>query len=128
MRIGVESELSKYPLHNLSQHDIINIEIRETNERGQVVKWEVSYNNRFGRAGPLAYKVDTMVLNRRIDEARRLPAYSADLDDFGNTNPIPEILPIGSLYEIASILNMGSDTNSVKRPCARMLGSSSAPR
>ena len=122
MRIGVESEFSKYPLHNLSQHDLINIEIRETNERGQLVKWEVSYNNRFGRAGPLAYKVDTMVLNRRIDEARRLPAYAADLDDFGNTNPIPEVLPIGSLNEIAETLKLGRGTGAVKRALRQNVG------
>jgi len=122
VRIGVESELSKYPLHNLSQRDIINIEIRETNERGQLVKWEVSYNNRFGRAGPLAYKVDAMVLNRRIDEARRLPVYTADLDAFGNTNPIPEVLPIGSLSEIAEMLQLGNDTPAVKRALRQNVG------
>jgi hypothetical protein len=122
VRVGVESELSKFPLHNLSQRDIINIEIRETNERGQLIKWEVSYNNRFGRAGPLAYKVDTMILNRRIDEARRLPAYAADLDDFGNINPIPEVLPIGSLSEIAEMLKLGRGTGAVKRALRQNVG------
>ena len=108
VRTGVESELSKYPVHNLSRRDGINIEIQETNEQGEItVKWEVSYNNRYGRPGPLAYKVDTKVLNRRIDEARRL-------DGSGNPIPIPEILRIGSLREIAAMLNLGCDTGALK--------------
>lgn len=115
-RIGVESELSKYPIHNLSQRDSINIEIRETNEKGQLlIKWEVSYNNRYGRPGPLAYKTDTTVVNRRIDEARRL-------GPGGNAVPIPEVLPIGTLYEIAEMLNLGGDTNSVKRALRQNVG------
>ena len=116
VRIGVESELSKFPVHNLSQRDSINIEIRETNDKGQItVQWEVSYNNRLGRAGPLAYKVDVTVLNRRIDEARQV-------DIFGNTILIPEVLRIGSLKEIADMLHMGWDTNSVKLALRKNVG------
>jgi hypothetical protein len=116
IRIGVESELSKFPVHNLALRDSINIEIRETNAKGQLlVKWEASYNSRFGRPGPLAYKVDTMVLNRRIDEARTV-------DAFGNAIPVPEVLPLGSLREIADILNLGGDTAAVKRALNQNVG------
>lgn len=116
VRIGIESELSKYPVHNLSQRGSINIEIREKNEKGQLlVKWEVSYNNRYGRPGPLAYKADTTVVNRRIDEARHV---SPD----GNAVPLPEVLPIGGLHEIAAMLNLGGDTNSVKRALRQNVG------
>jgi hypothetical protein len=118
VRIGVESEFSKFPVHNLSRKDGINIEIRETNEKGQTtVKWEVSYSNRAGRPGPLAYKIDTTVVNRRIDEARKAAA-----NTFGNNSSIPEVLPIGSLREIAAILNMGCDTNSLKRALRQNVG------
>jgi hypothetical protein len=114
--MGVESELSKYPVHNLSRKDAINIEIRETNEKGQtLVKWEVAYSNRSGRPGPLAYKADTMVLNRRIDEARRV-------DASGNIIPIPEVLPLGSLREIAKILKLGHGTNAVKQALRQNVG------
>jgi hypothetical protein len=116
VRMGVESELSKYPVHNLSRKDAINIEIRETNEKGQIlVKWEVAYSNRSGRPGPLAYKADTMVLNRRIDEARRV-------DASGNNIPIPEVLPLGSLLEIAQILKLGRGTNAVKQALRQNVG------
>lgn len=103
-------------MHNLSQRDSINIEIRETNEKGQItVKWEVSYNSRFGRSGPLAYKADTMVINRRIDEARQV-------DASGNRIPIPEILPLGSMREIADMLNLGGDTCSLKTALRQNVG------
>jgi hypothetical protein len=116
VRIGVESELSKFPVHNLAQRGSINIEIRETNEKGQLqVKWEVSYNSRYGRPGPLAYKTDTTVVNRRIDDARRV-------DSDGNRVPLPEVLPIGALHEIADMLNLGGDTNSVKRALRQNVG------
>ncbi|HUB31400.1 MAG TPA: hypothetical protein VMA31_00180 [Bryobacteraceae bacterium] len=116
IRTGVESELSKYPVHNLSQRDSINIEIHETNERGQTtVKWEVSYNNRFGRPGPLAYKADTMIVNRRIDEARGVDAY-------GIRTPIPEVLWLGTLHEIAEMLKLGRNTNHVKRALRQNVG------
>lgn len=117
VRMGVESELSKYPVHNLSRKDPINIEIRETNEKGQIlVKWEVAYSNRSGgRPGPLAYKVDTMVLNRRIDEARKV-------DASGNIIPIPEVLPLGSLLEIAKILKLHRNTNTVKQALRQNVG------
>lgn len=116
VRIGVESELSKYPVHNLSKRDSINIEIRETNDKGQItIKWEAYYNDRLGRPGPLAYKIDTMIINRRIDEARRV-------DACGNITPIPEILRIGSLREITEMLNLGGDTGIVKRALQQNVG------
>src|SRR5437763_17152080 len=48
-------------------------------------KWKVSYNSEFGQPGPLAYKIDTLIVNRRIDEAPR---------------PLPEVIKLGSLREI----------------------------
>jgi len=116
VRIGVESELSKYPVHNLSRKHTINIEIRETNEKGQVtIKWEAYYNSHFGRPGPLAYKVDTMIINKRIDEARKV-------DTLGNLLPIPEVLPLGSLREITDILKLGGDTSSLKQALRQNVG------
>jgi hypothetical protein len=51
----------------------------------------VSYNSDFGQPGPLAYKVDTLVVNRRIDEAGR---------------PLPEVLKLGSLTSICHDLGI----------------------
>jgi hypothetical protein len=101
-RIRVESALSRYPIHRLAKRGDVVIDIRDVNERGETtVRWEVSYNNKYGQPGPLAYKIDTLVVNRRIEEARR---------------PVPKILRLGSLREICRELglNEGQAVRSVK--------------
>src|SRR5262245_45074875 len=71
-RIGVETELSRYPIHNMAKKQRVNIRILKKTRTGEVeLKWEVSYNELYGPAGPLAYKLDTIVINRRIDEVGR---------------------------------------------------------
>jgi hypothetical protein len=55
------------------------------------VKWRVTYNAAFGEPGPLAYKLDTLIINRRLDEA---------------PGPLPEIIRVGSLSEIARELGL----------------------
>src|SRR3954470_3049031 len=73
--IRVETALSRYPVHRLAKMGTIDIEFREADERGEtVLQWEVSYNSKWGQPGPLAYKLDTLVINRRIEEGpRRTP-------------------------------------------------------
>src|SRR4051794_6633222 len=84
--IRVETALSRYPVHRLAKHGDIAIDIRETDESGDVsIKWEVDYGKKHGQPGPLAYKLDTLIINRRIEEARR---------------PIPRIIRLGSLRDI----------------------------
>jgi hypothetical protein len=65
-----------------------------------VIKWEVSYNDRYGQARQLAYKLDTLVINRKLEEAGR---------------PVPKLIRLGSLREIADSLDMGGNTNHIKR-------------
>lgn len=98
--IRVETALSRYPVHRLAKQGTAAIEIRERGRDGEMlVQWEVSHNSRFGQPGPLAYKLDTLVLNRRIEEASR---------------PIPKIIRLGSLHDICRELDLGGDTNKVK--------------
>jgi len=98
--IRVETALSRYPVHRLAKQGTAAIEIRERGRDGEVlVQWEVSHNSRFGQPGPLAYKLDTLVLNRRIEEASR---------------PVPKIIRLGSLHDICRELGLGGDTNKVK--------------
>jgi hypothetical protein len=52
-------------------------------------KWEVTYNSKHGQAGPLAYKVDTLVINRLLDQIGR---------------PLPELIRIGSLSDVCRSL------------------------
>jgi hypothetical protein len=98
--IRVETAPSRYPVHRLAKHGDIAINIKVKNERGELsIKWEVNYPPRPGQPGPLAYKLDTLIINRRIEEASR---------------PIQRIIRLGSLKEIAAQLELGGDTNIVK--------------
>lgn len=101
--IRTETVLSRLPIHNLCKRGRINIEIKKRGERGAVdLLWEVSYNDRYGPPRQLAYKLDTLVVNRRIEEADR---------------PLPKHIRLGSLREICKELDLseGEATNQVKR-------------
>lgn len=101
IRIGVETELSKYPIHNLSKSGDVSIHIIKRAPSGEVdVRWEVTYNSKYGPPRQLAYKLDTLIINRRIDEEGR---------------PLPKVVKLGSLREIGEQLGLGGDTNLVRR-------------
>jgi hypothetical protein len=101
-RIRVETALSRYPVHRLAKKGIISINLKEQNEQGATTfKWKVSHNSEYGQPGPLAYKVDTLIINRRIEEASR---------------PIPKIIKLGSLREIAADTGTGEgNTSKIKQ-------------
>ncbi|MEO7651081.1 MAG: hypothetical protein ABIZ80_11485, partial [Bryobacteraceae bacterium] len=100
-RIGIETELSKYPIHSLSKKGKVDIQIVRKTPTGQTdLKWEVSYSERYGPPRQLAYKIDTVVINRRIDEEQR---------------PLPKCLRLGSLRDIADQLGLGGDTSIVRK-------------
>lgn len=89
-RIRVETALSRYPIHRLAKKGTVAIDLDGEDD----VKWEVTYNSKHGQPGPLAYKLDTLIVNQCIDELGR---------------PLPELIRIGSLSEICRAL--GSHTN-----------------
>lgn len=95
----------RYPMHNLSCADPITIEITQADPGGgNSFLWEVTYNSKYGQPGRMAYKLDTIIVNRRIDEAR------------GRGQSIPKVLRLGSLREIAQELGTGDgNTNAIKR-------------
>src|SRR4051794_29952814 len=100
--IRVETALSRYPVHRLAKKGNISIELHQENDRGETtLRWEVSFNSRYGQPGPLAYKLDTLIVNRRIEEAAR---------------PVPRIIRLGSLRDICRELgvNEGTSTHHVK--------------
>lgn len=68
--IRTEAVLCQYPIHKLSKSKKpVQIEITEKNERGKgQVVWKVSPNAEYGHPGELAYKIDTLVIYRVIDE------------------------------------------------------------
>jgi hypothetical protein len=70
--IRVETALSRYPVHRLAKHGDVVIQIKEIGKNGEaVIRWEVSHNSKYGQPGPLAYKLDALIVNRRIEEAAR---------------------------------------------------------
>lgn len=89
--IRVETALSRYPVHRLARKGSIDICLSEGNRNGETMTWEVDYSKKHGQPGPLAYKLDTLIINRRIEEAR---------------HPVPRILRLGSLSDICRELNL----------------------
>jgi hypothetical protein len=92
-RIRVETALSRFPIHRLAKKDTVTIDLQQTAENGEAdFKWEVTHNQKHGQPGPLAYKVDTLIVNRRIDESGR---------------PLPGVIKLGSLTELCASLGIG---------------------
>ena len=108
--IRTETVLSRFPIHRLAKRGEISIEIKEVLPTGEVkTKWEVDYPKKLGQPGPCAYKVDTLIINRRIDEAGR---------------PLPKIIKLGSLHDICRELGLseGKSKNDVKRALKQNAG------
>lgn len=106
--IRVETALSRYPIHRLSNKGTISINIRKNDDKGTaLLRWEVDYSNKQGQPGPLAYKLDTLVINRRIEEKER---------------PVPRTIRLGSLHEIAQELGLGRNTLAVRKALLQNVG------
>src|ERR1700733_4749037 len=90
--IRTETVLSRLPVHNLAKKGTIKISIIKKTETGEVeLLWNVSPSRDYGEPRQLAYKLDTIVINQRIDEAGR---------------PLPKMLRLGSLGEICNELGV----------------------
>lgn len=107
--IRTETVLSKLPIHNLAKKGRVDIRILKKDKSGTIgLKWEVSYNERHGQARQLAYKIDTLVVNRHIDELGR---------------PLPQIMRLGSLGDIARELGLNPlDTERIKKAIKQNVG------
>ncbi len=93
--IRTETVFSKLPIHNLAKKGRVDIQILKTSPDGQVeLKWEVSYSDRYGQARQLAYKLDTIVIDERLEETGK---------------PLPERIRLGSLNQIAQELGIDAD-------------------
>ena len=94
--------MSRLPIHNLAKKGRVNIQIVKKDAEGQVtLQWEVSHSDRYGQPRAVAYKLDTIVINRRLDEEGR---------------PLPKMICLGSLRQIAEELgSAGTRTSSAGR-------------
>ena len=66
------------------------------------VRWEIGHHSEYGQPGPLAYKLDTLVVNRRIEAAGQ---------------PIPRIIRLGRIADICrdlGLVDSGANTAVVK--------------
>jgi hypothetical protein len=93
---------TEMPVHQLSKKGEQEIRIiRRPANGGQVtLYWKVEPNVAVGHPGQLAYRLDTWVIKRRLDQLPR---------------PIPRLIRVGDLRQIARELDLGGDTNAVKR-------------
>ena len=100
--IRTETVLSKLPIHTLSKKGSNQIRIiHRPADGGQIdLYWKVSPNQEYGAPRQLAYKLDKLVIDRKIDTLAR---------------PVPRIIHLGSLHQIAQELGLRRDTNSVKK-------------
>lgn len=109
--IRTDTVISRLPAHNLFGQGSVNIQINKKGAEGQTkLSWKVAFNPDVGEAGQLAYRIETLLINRRIDEAGR---------------PVPVMLRLGSLSEICQELGInpsGANTNSIKRALQQNAG------
>lgn len=102
--IRVETALSRFPLHRLTKKtSAVEIVIRDQNDEGELLRWEISHNSKYGQPGPLAYKLDTLIINRRIEIVGR---------------PTPKLIKLGTLVNIAHELGLadsGKNKADIKR-------------
>ena len=88
--LRTETVLSRFPIHHLTQGRVVTIHLTQTNAQGTLeLRWDVSYNARYGPPGPLAYKLDTIVINQILD---------------GLPRPLPRVLKVGSLRQVSTQL------------------------
>ena len=107
--IRTETVFSRLPIHNLAKKGKIDIQILQKNDQGEVVlHWLVSYNERHGQPRQLAYKLDTIIINRKIDELAK---------------PLPPMICLGSLHAIAEELGLTRNTNAIKKAILQNVGS-----
>lgn len=65
--IRTETALSRFPVHRIAKKGSVRIDLKH---QASALVWRVSYNSEYGQPGPLAYKLDSLVVNRRIEEKR----------------------------------------------------------
>ena len=80
--IRTETALSRFPVHRLSKKGSISISIKVAKPNGELkTQWKVSHNSEYGQPSPLAYKLDTLIINRRIEVIHVEPALAHHLFD-----------------------------------------------
>src|ERR1700676_4763363 len=78
-----ETALSRFPIHNLTKSEKIDIRIVQKGEGGETdIYWSVSPSRDFGEPRQLAYKLDTLLITSLWKG--RLPALMSSAATCGN--------------------------------------------
>ena len=92
--IRTDTVLARFPIHNLAKKGEMHSHITVTNAQGQVdCSWQVFPNPAFGAPRQLAYKLDTLVINKKLDALGR---------------PLPRLIRLGSLRQISQQLGLST--------------------
>jgi hypothetical protein len=90
--LRTDTVFAKLPIHNLAKRGLLSIHISESNRKGlQDLYWHVSPSTTHGPPQQLAYKLDTLLINRRLDALKR---------------PLPTVIRLGSLRHICDELGL----------------------
>jgi hypothetical protein len=90
--IRTETVLSKLPIHQLSKTEVVKVHIIKKDSKGELaLLWDVSPNAVFGNPRQLAYRIDKLIIDRKISELGR---------------PIPKIILLQSLRQICRELGI----------------------
>lgn len=99
--VRVETAITRYPAHFLEKNSrgIKTIEIRKKQSQGKIESlWQVSHNSLYGQPGQQAYRIDTIVINRIIDENQASLQFS-------------NVIKIGSLRDICKMMEVSEGNN-----------------
>lgn len=107
--VRTETVLSKLPVHNLAKKGSISIRIaKKTNDGNLDLYWEVSPSRNYGEPRQLAYKLDTIVINRKLDELLR---------------PLPQVVRLGGLRDLSRALGSSmTGTNRIRNALRQNAG------
>src|SRR5215510_853697 len=109
--IRVESVMAKLPLHTLSTQGQMQVRIEKRNQDGELsLQWQVSPSSQFGEPRHLAYRLDTLIINKRIDEAGP---------------PTPKVIRLGTFRSICRELGLtesGHNFNDIKQALSQNAG------
>ena len=101
--LRTDTVFAKLPIHALTKAAPIDICIHQSRAQGvQELHWNVSPSVTYGPPQLLAYKLDTLVINRQLDALKR---------------PLPPLICLGSLRQIRQDLGQSRDasTGNLKR-------------
>ena len=73
--IRIDSEFSLFPCHNIEKRSNGHINITVQGKDGSEINWGVTPNAKWGMPGELAYRIDSQLINRRLNSYKKTPKF-----------------------------------------------------